>query len=188
MAENPFQSPAVIDEPDVPFAEGGELPPITTRLVARTTLRWTVICGVAAIPSFLLGLVVTQNQPWGVFAMCLGILLFAIGYSVCDLFLIRRWCHNSRAFHRSLRIGLGFRLAASIIVPIGTLLDMYPGIAAVGICNAISFAAREAVSFPVVIAITFLQGIFLNILLYGFVLFVFAIYRLRKSDLFRTRL
>ncbi len=189
MSDNPFQSPAPIDEPEIALAVDGELPPITTQLVKATILRWIVICAVSAIPSFMLGMIVTNASLLGNCAMGLGILLFAIGYTAFDLYLLRRWCHNSPSFHRALRIGLGFRMTASVIFPIGWFIDMYPGIAAIAIFNMFESLGgpANAPGPPLIIAITLVQGLFMNILLYGFVLFVFGVIRISRGELFRTR-
>ena len=190
MSENPFQSPVLVDESEPVIAADGALPPITTRLILKTTWRWVLICSVSAIPSFMLGFMVTNASVAGTCAMCVGILLFASGYSLFDLHLLRRWCYNSPSFHRALRIALGFRMTASVIFPFGAMIDMYPGFGAVAIFNAfgnIGGGGAGNVSFPVVIGITLVQGLFMNLLLYAFVLLVFTIIRLTNGELFRTR-
>jgi hypothetical protein len=189
MTENPYQAPAWVEPLDSELAaeSAGNIPaPITMRLVLISWLRWIGICGVSAIPSFWLGLGLTQACPYRVPAMLAGVVLFATGYVLVELFLLRRWASRNKDLYRSLCIGYGIRMAASICFPIGAVVDMFPGVAASAIFQKLIHSDNLSQQVTGIVATTLTQGILLNVILAAFIAFIYALFVLAKSNLFRS--
>ena len=141
----------------------------SAKAVARRFALWWVVCAVSAVPSFFWASG-QFNRP----AMFVGVLLFAIGYTVVtstDAFMR----FKSRPFmRRTLYIGYFTRLGASVLFPIGAAVDLLPGIISVELVGGVGLDPH---TFAGTLATTFVQGGFLNVLIAMFMGVVYAIQR-----------
>jgi hypothetical protein len=123
---NPYSpAPEIKTGDDAPSerVSAGDKPDYPT--LQMTILRWTVMCSVAAAPSFFLGLTITRGRAGGMVA---SILTFIGLYVAADL-ITRHWpIRRNRVVRRTLVIVYFSRIAASILFPIGTFVDMMTGI------------------------------------------------------------
>ncbi len=182
MKTNPYSPPTCVDsielEPVVVSIE------ITWPRVAKSFARWSVICAISAIPSFWGGLA-TGSSVVHIAAMLLGIFLFVCGYTCADFLFIRRAVLANRQLKRALRIGYGTRLVASIIVPLGLMIDLWFGLLSLSIVGFFSGPVHQlgrqpthelgVKLFSAVLATTLVQGVLLNIVLAGYMAIVYAI-------------
>ncbi len=182
---NPYAPTTAVDndpyvDPAAPAAD--EEIPASLR---RTALRWLVVCGISAAPSFVFGLAITGGQVAG---MLTGILLFVIGYTLLDYRTASLPIRRKRTVRRTLKITYGTRIAISILFPIGAYLDTICGILSVGLTQSITgFELRSASGEMGYFAATFttlVQGALLNVVLgcyalmvHGIQLFVVAVRR-----------
>ena len=79
-----------------------------------TALKWFVICSVSAVPSFVVGMEVSEGQ---IAAMLMGILLFAVGYTFLDYQTRFTKMRQSRFMLILLRVVYGTRLFISVVFP-----------------------------------------------------------------------
>ena len=71
-------------------SEGSDTTPsvsVATPSLNRLILRWTIVCSIAAGPSYVFGYDVSKQQ---ITAMSLGVILFIALYVIVDLYT-RRW-------------------------------------------------------------------------------------------------
>lgn len=141
----------------------------------RTFLRWFVVCGISAIPSFVFGLIVTGNQFAG---MIVGILMFVAGYTWLDFATAHRpWRRNPR-IRRTLRIAYGTRIAISVLFPIGGFLDVICGTLSMAITTPLTGVVspgEQSLGFFGAVLTTLVQGCLLNVVLGIYALLVHAI-------------
>lgn len=172
--DNPFQSPAAIS----PAAEA-ERPPASGALgvaIAKGAIRWFLVCGISAIPSW----VIARDQTSAVVGgMVTGILLFAIGYTFLDVATRNHWLRQQRAMKWTMRITYGTRMAISLLYPVGFFVDLWCGLVAV---SATSFLFRtithhdiEPMHFASTLITTLVQGCLLNCVLAIYGLVVYAV-------------
>jgi hypothetical protein len=185
-ADNPFASTsneAAYVEPD--------REPIPQRSLSRAVVYWTLICCTSAIPSFGLGTNVVQ-PPWGIPAMTLGVLLFIGAYVLIDRRYLEPIARRNHNFRTAMLWGLGLRVTASLLVPVGVALDVLPGILSVGIVQTLLPAVvndpgpgARVDSFPYPqpagilgfvpsLLTTLLQGLFMNGLLWPLILALYV--------------
>ena len=115
--------------------------------------------------------------------MVVGIFVFAVGYAVFDLLFLRSRIRQNPALKRTVFIGYGLRMTASAIFPVGMMLDMWSGMASVMIVSSIRGLTSQLNgenigrldSFPSVGLCTVLQGIFLNAILFAFMLAIYCV-------------
>ena len=174
MAENPYEPPLELTRGSVPT----QIPPLDATYVVSALLRWSFICGISAVPSFIWGYQVVQH-PDKIAAMVIGILVFVVGYALLNVFVFRGQILDKPLLKRTVFIGYGTRLLISIVFPLGMLVDMFPGIISVGIANLVvpSSGGQDAAinSFTGAVVGTIVQGILLNLVLLGFMLLVHVI-------------
>ncbi len=131
---------------------------------------WTVICAISAAPSFMWAS--HEHDPLG---MVCGVAAFVLFYTVVTS---TEWFarFERRPFvRRTLRIGLGTRLGASIVFPVGMALDLFPGVLSVAL---VSQVFRNPGSLGFAFATTLVQGGFLNCILGAYMLAAYGIQRL----------
>ncbi|CAD78302.1 MAG TPA: hypothetical protein DDX19_10760 [Rhodopirellula baltica] len=183
-------SPDVVDPPN-PYATGPlkegdaddqellldiplEEKPFPT--LPSTILRWTLVCGIAAVPSFVIGLNVTEGQFLG---MVTGIAIFVAGYVWADLVTRNRPWRRYRNIRITLRTVYILRLIVSIILPAGMIVDMFTGMIAVVTVTSISqLNDGTGLGFISTVFTTLIQGVLLNILLMVLALCIYPIVRL----------
>ena len=123
-----------------------------------TALTWFVICSVSAVPSFVVGMEVSEGQ---IAAMLMGILLFAVGYTFLDYQTRFTKMRQSRFMLILLRVVYGTRLFISVVFPIGMVVDIFPGALATAITQSL-FGQDAPEYFLGAMFTTLLQGVFLN--------------------------
>ena len=139
--------------------------------IFRRFVLWAAICCVSAAPSFA-----WAHEEFHRGAMVLGVALFTIAYTVCTSTERLEQFHRRPFVRRTLYIGYGARLAASIVFPVGVGMDLLPGMLSV---NLVQGAFRlDPHAFGGTLLTTIVQGTLLNVLLGLFMLFVYGIQRL----------
>jgi len=124
QALNPYRpSPEITptSDPQSPQTSSPDLPQIS---FAWTVIRWTLVCVIAALPSFFLGLDFTRGRYLGMIA---GIATFISIYVAADL-CTRHWpIRREPAIRRTLVFVYVSRIVVSIIFPVGIYLDQMTG-------------------------------------------------------------
>jgi len=116
---------------------------------------WTGVALVSAGPSFLLG--ISEYDPIGMFA---GIAVWIVLLTLATSTVVFERFERIRGVRRTLRIGYGLRLLASIIFPVGWFMDLYAGVASITIAEAFGVAGR---GLGPSLLITVIQGGVLNL-------------------------
>ena len=193
-SENPYAAPQIQPPPPpepASLAEPRPVPPI-----GKSFLKWTLACGIAAAPSFFFGSNLVHRS--GIIAACGGMIDGIIVFIVLYVFAERtqrvQQILSWRFARRTAWIGYGTRVAASIFFPVGIFVDVFCGVFSVSISNwflgagQINFRDRSFVSGEDQIAVfaefmltTIVQGILLNVVLFGFMILVFGICHLIGS-------
>lgn len=171
--DNPYQAP----RDAVPVVRS-TLVRITPWVALRTLALWILICGVSAIPSFVMGMQVAQH-PHRAFAMSLGVFIFAVGYTLVDLLFLHNRAKRNPALRLALFTGYIARMVVSVLFPIGIMIDVWTGFASVAIVSGIG--AQDTVALNTYTAIclaTILQGVFLNVILVAFMLLLYGLLNL----------
>ncbi|MCA9159938.1 MAG: hypothetical protein KDA72_16510 [Planctomycetales bacterium] len=144
---------------------------------------WAIVCAISAAPSFYFGYgTIAQEQ---VLAMCLGIAIFIGLYTVADQCTLLHPWRQSRNVALTLRIGYVTRILISIVFPVGATIDVICGLMSVGIVETIlpmdhshsgglTYVGGE-VRFLGALLITLVQGVVLNIVLFGYMTVVLGI-------------
>lgn len=173
-SDNPFQSPAssshVVDvDPPSPADDVG----VAT---LKAAIRWFLICGISAIPSWLLAAGETTAAISG---MTTGILIFAVGYTFFDVWTRTHPLRQKPEIKATLAITYGTRIAISLLFPIGFFADIWCGIIALTITGIFFETGDLDVSkmeFASTLMTTLIQGCLLNCVLavYGLIVYAFC--------------
>ena len=152
-------------------SEGSDTTPgvsVATPSLNRLILRWTIVCSIAAGPSFVFGYGVSKQQ---IAAMSLGVILFIALYVIVDVYT-RRWqWRQSVMVRRILVFCYASRIAVSVIFPIGMMVDLLAGLVSVTIVGESPIASSkdvgvaEPMSFATTLLLTMVQGFVLNLVL-----------------------
>ena len=153
-----------------------------TELHQRIML-WTVVCGISAAPSFIWALNAgPPNLGFDVAAMITGVAIVTTIYiwATGTQFVVHLQARPRAA--RAFRIGYLCRIFLSALFPLGMGVDLIPGAISGSLVDALSGGAITQaertgmpVSFPTTLAITLLQGLFLNLIGFAFMVIVYAI-------------
>ncbi|GAA5506904.1 hypothetical protein [Novipirellula caenicola] len=148
----------------------------------RIAIRWTFVCSLSAIPSFLFGMVVTKHQQ--IPAMLVGIAIFCALYTWLDWRTAQQAWRNKKSLKWTLGIMYGTRVLISIAVPIGGMLDIICGVVSTSLVTKMTGFEFEpggpeseistfGESFFPVLLTTLIQGGLMNVVLaiYGIVVF-----------------
>ncbi|MDG2022305.1 MAG: hypothetical protein P8J59_10190 [Phycisphaerales bacterium] len=131
-------------------------------MILRRTVLWSLICGISAVPSFLWGM-----EDFSVSAMLLGVAIFAAALSFISTLRLFRDFLERPFMRRTFRAGFAMRLLASAIVPLGVMVDLWPGLLATNIVQAaygsLGYRLEES-DFLATLLVTLLQGVNLNVL------------------------
>ncbi|WDI40858.1 hypothetical protein [Bremerella sp. P1] len=171
--DNPFQSPAASSH-----ALDVEPPQPVEELVVATlkaAIRWSLICGISAIPSWVIAASATMAAISG---MTTGVIIFAIGYTFLDVWTRKHPLRQKPEVKTTLRITYGTRIAISLLFPVGFFVDLWCGIIALTLTSLFFKTGDFDVSkmeFTSTLMTTLIQGCLLNIVLAGFGLVVYAI-------------
>lgn len=159
--------------------------PLSPPKPGRVILKWLVVCGIAAGPSFYFGGGLGGFRAPEVLGMIFGILIFVAGYSAIEFMPQIQSAMAQRVKRRATRVAYITRMGISILFPIGVFVDLYCGIVSVSISGLITggehpLASREAgsvlpsVRFFSYLLTTLIQGTLLNILLFAYMLIVYG--------------
>lgn len=148
----------------------------SVRGVLKRAALWCIICGVTAIPSLTWA---NMAKGFDLDGMVVGVLLFAVMYTVVTGTPGVARFRASRLRNRTLRIGYFTRVVVSAIVPLGMALDVIPGMISVLIVDSASgrmpLRGGETHGFFSTLAITLIQGAFLHVTLGVYMLIVHLI-------------
>jgi hypothetical protein len=189
QAFNPYRpSPEVepASDPQLADTQSPDRPPIS---LTWTVIRWTLVCVIAASPSFFIGLDFTGRRYGGMIA---GIATFICLYVAADL-CTRHWpIRRNPSVRRTLVFVYVSRIAISIIFPAGLYLDLMTGAVMISFMNEnreifqsgpnlSSF--NELAAFWTAYRMTMVQAVLMNILLslWGLLAFPFIHLANRKG-------
>ncbi|HBJ37935.1 MAG TPA: hypothetical protein DDZ51_24880 [Planctomycetaceae bacterium] len=168
---NPYSpAPEVENECETKRASSAVIDGFEYPSLHRTILRWTVVCGIAAAPSFLLGWTLNSGNAMGMLA---AILTF-IGFYVGGDLISRHWpIRRNASVRRTLIFVYATRIVLSIIFPVGIYLDMATGIAMLNLMNLDGDQLRQPDStfgaqlarFWLSYGMTFFHAILMNLIL-----------------------
>lgn len=188
---NPFAPPPATSElfPSGHSAESAPTAKKLRRPIASLAL-WTVVCVISAAPSFYFGYgTIAQEQ---VAAMCLGIAIFIGLYTLADQWTQLHPWRQSRNIALTLKIGYVTRILISIVFPVGAAIDVICGLMSVGIAETMllmdhshsggSTYVGGEVHFLGALLITLVQGVVLNIVLFGYMTVVLGIVMLVRPQ------
>lgn len=181
---NPYAAP-VSQNTSVLLDNQQTLPPPKP---GRVIIKWLIVCGIAAGPSFYFGGGLGGFRAPEVLGMIFGILIFVAGYSVIEFMPQIRSAMAQRVKRRATRVAYITRMGISILFPIGVVVDLYCGIVSVSLSSAITgsqnpLGSREAVSglpsfrFLTYLLTTLIQGTLLNILVFTYMMIVYGFLR-----------
>ena len=137
---------------------------------------WCFVCTITAIPSLFFGAAVSET-PFAIPAMSVGILIFAIGYTVIDVLYLRTRVRQNPALRKTLWIGYIIRMAVSAGAPLGAMIDIWPGMLAV-VLTSLIFGEDQISSFVQVLFATLVQGVLMNAILLAVMLPIYAVCRM----------
>jgi len=185
---NPYSPAREVKNEDTPNPiASSTVPGVVFPSLPRTIMRWTIVCCIAAAPSFFIGFSVTEGRAAGMIA---AILTFIGLYVAADL-ISRHWPIRSViAVRRTLVFVYVSRIVVSCIFPVAIYLDMATGLAMTSLTgapmdqfrNAENTDVRELALFWLTYRMTFVQAILMNI-----VLFVWGLLALPFMALSTTR-
>ena len=183
---NPFASPVVATVASIPeFDPDTEIREFS---FGKSLLKWILICGISAAPSFLLAFS-GRNDIWvRTSAMILGILTYVAIYVYVES---REWTRRKlldKSFRIAVKTGYISRIAISVVYPIGFIVDMVCGLISVGLVSGLldldlmPISSRSDRPVDATIPMTFtwyymttmLQGLLLNIVLGAYTLIVYG--------------
>jgi hypothetical protein len=171
MSINPYSSPALLAQPEMAAAQPPAAP-------LRALLRWTLVCGVSAAPSFFWGCALDRGIQH-IAAMISGIVVFILAYTAFECTRTYRRLMQVPYMRRTAMIGYGTRVVMSIVFPVGLAVDMLVGMGTMTIVGAVAGALPSAnvggPTFLVVFILTLVQGTLMNLLLVGYMGAVFWI-------------
>ena len=139
-------------------------------IIFRRFLLWAAVCCVSAAPSFA-----WAHEEFHRGAMVLGVALFTVAYTAFTSTERFERFHRRPFVRRTLYIGYGARMAATVVFPVGASLDLLPGMLSVNLVQ--HGAGLDPHTFGGTLLTTIVQGTLLNVLLVLFMLFVYAIQR-----------
>jgi hypothetical protein len=109
----------------------------------RSLGTWTLVCSVAAAPSFIIATSIIPRGTWP--AMLLGIAIFIFLYVLIDYRTHDKAFRKQKAVRYSLYATYTLRLIASIIFPIGTFIDLMCGFCSAAIVSPFQLEMRPDV-------------------------------------------
>lgn len=173
---NPYSPPSLTVES--PVNADSSVDDAAEPSLSRTAVRWLTVCSLSAIPSFLFGMAVTGGQ---LVAMIIGILLFAIGYTLADYRTATFAWRRRRITRRTLKIAYGTRIVISLLVPLGAYADIACGVVALGLTESLTgeglatFDGANRMSFFPTLLTTLIQGVLMNVVLAVYALVILGL-------------
>ena len=155
----------------------------------RVIIKWLMVCGIAAGPSFYFGGGLGGWRTPETLGMVFGILIFVAGYSAIEFMPQIQSAMAQRVKRRATRVAYITRMGISILFPIGVLVDLYCGIVSVMIASAITGSENPLGSrgsgfvlppfrFSIYLLTTLIQGTLLNILVFTYMMIVYGFLRM----------
>ena len=155
----------------------------------RVILKWLIVCGIAAGPSFYFGAGIGGFRAPEILGMIFGILIFVAGYSAIEFMPQVQSAMAQRVKRRATRVAYITRMGISILFPIGVVIDIYCGLVSVSVSNALTggetllrspSAASETPSLRFLshLLTTLIQGTLLNIVVFAYMLIVYGFLRM----------
>ena len=138
--------------------------------ILRRLLLWTAVCMVSAAPSFVLAS--HEHDPA---AMALAVCVFILAYTAATSTDAFEQFHRRPFVRRTLYIGYGTRMVISIVFPIAMFTDIFAGALSISVVRAVT--GLDPKSFAGTFATTCVSGALLNLLIFAFMLAVYAIQR-----------
>jgi hypothetical protein len=190
---NPFASPAVAAVGSIPQIDPDS--EIREFHFGNSLLKWLLICGVSAAPSFFIAMGPSRQAWIQILAMVCGILTYVVFYVFVES---REWTRQKltdKSLRVAVRTGYISRVAISILFPVAFIVDMICGMISVGLVSNLfgldlmgiqSIKERTPVpSMPMAFAwyytTTMLQGLLLNVVLGAYTLIVYALVLLFRN-------
>lgn len=183
---NPYQTPSTSDDEATSarwqnVAADDQLEPVSRSFIA-TILSWTLVCFIAAAPSFYLGMGASGGR-YG--AMIAGIMTYVVIYIAVDYRTRDHWWRRNRWIRRTLRVTYICRIILTIVFPAAVTIDMICGIFSMPIGKFLTrfseFSDRDdfggGMSFITAYVVTFIQGFACHVVLLIFGVFVYLIVR-----------
>lgn len=185
-SQNPFQAPQVTNPQRIIVNDPNAEEPRSPWLVL---MKWTVICGVSAAPSFFiaLGTFGSDNVVPSISGMLAGIFVFILAYTFVETRPSIRELMSDPRKRLAARITYGIRIGMSILFPVAIYLDILTGLVSVGLSQVIlsspsgPMADRANVAgdtlhvFTWHFITTIIHGILMNFIVFALMLIVFAI-------------
>ncbi|MEM8911494.1 MAG: hypothetical protein AAGC97_06960 [Planctomycetota bacterium] len=177
---NPYAPVAEVSTTPVELAS----PDAEPRSPARTIGRWTLVCVLAAAPSFVIGFMVTSGQWLGMLA---GVVFFIIAYSWADIATASTWWRQRKLIRRTLVTTYSLRILMTLVFPVGGYIDMMVGVASMVTVGAVTGTSPEGDQFGfwLAFATAIVQGLLLNLMLLVFAIVILpiiaGIMRLRRG-------
>lgn len=157
---------------------------IGTKTVLKRFVLWLTLCSISAAPSFVIALGADADRV----GMLAGVLLFAFAYTMLTCTARFERLYQKPFIRSTMYVGYAVRMVLSVsaigaaIAPplgIGMGIDMICGMLAMGIGGALLGSnAEQAVStFGGALLVTCIQGAILNVIVFVFMLIVYALQR-----------
>ena len=175
---NPYQAPSDLGV----VAHATEHNPRVPAGLTVLFLKWLFVCAVSATPSFIIAYGIDESDgSTKVLAMLCAILIFVLGYTIAEKTKYAQALLNKSMVRTTAWIGYGTRILMTVIFPVGFTADMITGMFAISISGALTGWSESDLHgdsnqvFAWYFLTTIIQGILLNIVLFGYMLFVWLI-------------
>lgn len=187
---NPYAPPESLDGLGEVLVDPSRSEPIATRNWWQSLGVWSIVCVVSAAPSFFWGLSTVAHEQ--ALAMIVGVAIFIALYTIGDQKTKHSAWRRNSSLRLTLKIAYITRIAISIILPVGGMLDLFCGLFSVSIVefllnNKMSLnvgpegeALRGGAGFFAALFTTLVQGLVLNVVLMGYALVVWGVVALVK--------
>jgi len=184
---NPFAAPMVAATQAIPDAESiEEVPPF---VIGKSIGKWLLVCSLSAAPSFVLARILDGDLVVSSAAMILGILTFVAVFVFLESRERTRNLLLDRTMRTAVRTGYISRMILSIVFPIAMMVDLWCGVIATTLVNAVlgfggPMGQRDEVGvaglmlgqeFAWYYITTLVQGVILNLVLTAYALLVYGV-------------
>ena len=192
--ENPI-NPFAVPLSSVAIApERGNPDPLPLPQLSRVLVKWLIVCGIAAAPSFVMGGGVGNWRTAAVLGMVSGVLVFVIGYTALEFTNAVQKQMQKPVSRRAAWIAYITRVGISVVYPVGLFIDIICGIFAMGFASSVTglegsrFGSGESVNVSDVVLFvqyaftTIIQGMLLNLVLFGYMGLVWLVCKAVSRD------
>ena len=160
----------------------------------RVFFKWLIVCAVAAGPSFYFGGMMGNWRLSAVVGMVIGILVFVIAYTAIEFTTAVQDLMQKRVSRRASWIAYLTRVVISIVFPVAIVVDVFCGAFAVGLSSSVTGITEvgfgeggggdfsDDVRCFFFIVTTLVQGVMLNLVLFGYMGIVWVICNATMRD------